>query len=213
MTVVYTTVFGNTDPLHKIKRKGNARYICFTDQDIQSESWQIIRLSTVKKPNTESRRYKCLPHFIFGDEPTIWVDACLDCYFDPEEVLETHQGPITNFSHPDRTRIKQEAEAIIKNRKATKQEIKSQLWAYQAEGFDTEENPMTSLSNNGFILRRDCKELNELWWHEVKTKSRRDQMSLDYCAWKVGVKINRFEGTIRQNPFVKYNHYNRPVND
>ncbi len=213
MTVVYTTVFGNTDPLHELKTKGDAEYICFTDQDIKSETWEIAKVSPPLKPNTESRRYKCLPHLLFGNEPTIWVDACLDCFFNPSELLEKYQGAITNFSHPDRTRISQEAKAIIKCKKAPEKSILQQLKIYQNDGFDTDEFPMQSLSNNGFILRRDCKELNRLWWSEVKNKTKRDQMSLDYCAWKLGVKIDRFEGNIRNNPFVKYNHYNRPVND
>lgn len=213
MTVVYTTVFGNTDPLHELKHKGKARYICFTDQEIKSETWEVIKVLPTKAPATKSRRYKCQPHLIFGDTPTIWVDACLDCFFDPEDLLKKYKGVITNFEHPDRCRIKNEAKAIIKAQKAPEKEITNQLSAYQKEGFDLDSRPMQSLSNNGFILRRNCQKLNELWWHEVKTKSRRDQMSLDYCAWKLGITINKFQGNIRKNPYVKYNHYNRPVND
>ena len=213
MTVVYTTVFGNTDPLHEPQCKTNARFICFTDQDIKSKHWEIVKVSPTDKPATESRRYKCLPHLLFGDEITIWVDACLDCFFKPDDLIKKYQGIITNFNHPDRTRITQEAEAIIKAKKAPEADIRKQLVCYQSEGFDTEANPMKSLSNNGFILRRNCKELNELWWSEVKKHTRRDQMSLDYCAWKLGVTIDRFKGNIRKNPYVRYNHYNRPVND
>jgi predicted neuraminidase len=61
------------------------------------------------------------------------------------------------------------------------------------------------------ILRRHCtavKHFNELWWHEVHTGSRRDQLSFNYAARKANLRIAYFPGTIRKpnDIFIKRHH-------
>src|SRR5690606_40727874 len=41
MLVVYTTVIGDTKPLHDPQIPSHSRFVCFTDQDITSTTWEI----------------------------------------------------------------------------------------------------------------------------------------------------------------------------
>ena len=91
-----------------------------------------------------------------------------------------------------------------------------QLAAYQAAGFDTAAHPQRELSENSLILRHHTPEViafNELWCQETQTRSLRDQMSLDYCAWRLGLPIARWPGTKHTSPIATYRHAKRPVND
>ena len=54
--------------------------------------------------------------------------------------------------------------------------------------------------------------LNELWWHEICNGSRRDQLSFDYCCWKLGIKYKHMDGNMYQNEHFRYrahNHYKK----
>lgn len=213
--VVYTTVFGHTDPLHEPKVAGNARFVCFTDQPIRSQRWHVIRGDRVEQPTRMARCYKTIPHVLFKDADwTLWMDANFTLLVDPASLLK--HGEFVNFRHPDRTRITTEAEEIIRLGKAKEPAIRAQLADYHVHGFDTEENPMNELSSNGVILRKNTvqnKELNESWAEELRAHTLRDQMSLDYAAWKLGMKLNRWPGTHRNNPYFNFTYYKRPTND
>ena len=74
--------------------------------------------------------------------------------------------------------------------------IFNQVSRYTKEGYP----PDNGLSELPVILRRNTekiKELNELWMYEIEHGSFRDQISFDYCAWKLGIKVNHFDGDIR----------------
>jgi hypothetical protein len=52
------------------------------------------------------------------------------------------------------------------------------------------------------ILRRHTKgtELfNEIWWNEIETHSRRDQLSFNYVAWKLRIRYAVFPGKLNDN--------------
>lgn len=213
--IVYTTVFGRTDPLHEPKVRGSARFVCFTDQPIESANWEMVRLPKQDAPTRASRLTKALSHIQFPEvEWTLWMDANFTLLVDPESLKQ--HGEFVNFVHPARTRITDEAEAIIRLRKAKEDATRRQLAAYHAEGFDTDANPMTVLSCDGVILRRHTeavKAVNEAWAQELRTHTLRDQMSLDYVCWKQGLSLSRWPGSHKDNPYFHHTHYNRPVND
>src|SRR5690606_25062110 len=95
--------------------------------------------------------------------------------------------------------------------------IHDQLAAYKEQGWDTDANPQRAITNGGCMLRRHTervKRFNEAWHHEVQTRTLRDQMSLDYCAAKVGMPIAYFPGNMVQNPIGRRIHYpSKPTND
>ena len=47
----------------------------------------------------------------------------------------------------------------------------------------------------------DVIEISEDWWEEVKSGSRRDQLSFNYVAWKNNFNIKYMDGDIRNNEY------------
>lgn len=217
MLIVYTTVFGNTKPLHEPQVTGSARFVCFTDQPIDSRHWEIRRVPTVRAPSRECRKLKQMSHTTFPDaEITLWMDSPFSLLVDPAEIARLYPHPIVAFRHRQRNRIRDEAGVIIEHRKGQPETILAQLAAYHADGFDTDDNPQPLISCGGFLLRRNTGEVNrfnQAWNHEVQTRSLRDQMSIDYCAWKTGVQINHFEGHHLDNRYAMFTRYKRATID
>ena len=216
--VVYTAVFGDTDPLRDPVRPGKTQFVCFTDQPVRSKVWEIVRLPPQDAPKRSSRQYKQPSHLVFPEaEATLWVDAQLVLLVDPMEILHRYPGEFTGFRHHKRKRIRDEAGAIIRAGKGKADAIHAQLAAYQADGWDTDEDPQQAITNGGFMLRRHTervKGFNELWHHEVQTRTLRDQMSLDYCAAKVGLRIDYLPGTINRSPYCRRHQFgSKPTND
>lgn len=215
--VVYTCVFGHTDPLHEPAIIGNARFVCFTDRNINSKNWEMVRIETAEAPTRLSRTYKLTPHLLFPDaEISLWMDASFSLRTSILDVIDSHPEKIVRFSHKDRTRIKDEAQEIARIGKARPEPTFAQLAQYQSEGFDTDDNPMQELSCNGVVMRRHLPEiaaLNELWLEQLNKHTLRDQMSLDYCMWRLGITPGRWPGTHTDCPHFKYKHYRRPVSD
>ena len=212
---VFTAVFGHTDPLHEPVGDIPCRMVCYTDQpNLVSQRWEILRLPPQAAPTRAARRIKALSH-LYTDTPwSLWADASFVLAADPTTLAM--YGEFVAFRHHERARISDEAAAIIKLGKARAEDIKAQLAAYQAAGFDTAAHPQRELSENGLILRHHTPEviaLNELWCQETQTRSLRDQMSLDYCAWRLGLPIARWPGTKHTSPIATYRHAKRPVND
>lgn len=211
---VYTCVFGNTDPLHEPLETGGARFICFTDQPIKSDKWEIVKTKYQSTPTRAARLMKAMSHRSVASEWALWLDANFTLMVNPYSLLE--HGEFVRFIHRDRKRISEEANEIIKLGKAKKATIQTQLATYQSDGFDTQDNKQKELSCNSAVLRRHTPaiiELNEFWAKQLSTFSLRDQMSLDYCAWKLKVPMQAWPGNHADNPYFKYTHYKRPVND
>lgn len=215
--VVYTTVFGRTDPLFDPTVIGDCRYVCFTDQPVKSNRWEIVRVPTLERPKRECRKLKQPSHRTFPEaDATLWVDASFEMRIDPMRLLEEYTGEIIAFKHDKRTRITEECEAIIRGKKAKPDAVRAQLAAYKELGWDTDENPQRLISHGGFLLRHHTPAVirfNELWHEEVQTRTLRDQMSIDYCAYLAGVTIQHYLGTVKLNPYVKIRSSMMPTND
>lgn len=216
MITVFTCVFGaQTDPLHEPAcPETDARFVCFTDQPIRSRRWQIQRMPAQERPTRAARLMKAMSHETVGGEWSLWIDANYTLLARPEDLLQ--HGEMVAFRHRDRSRITDECEEIVRLGKAKSDAVRAQLAAYQADGFDTDENPQQDLSCNGVILRRHTPAviaLNEMLAGELRRHTLRDQMSIDYCAWKLGMTINRWPGVHSDNPYFRHKHFRRPTVD
>ncbi|HUG56621.1 MAG TPA: glycosyltransferase domain-containing protein [Candidimonas sp.] len=211
---VYTCVFGNTDALHEQPRIPGVRFVCFTDQPITPKTWEAVRMPRQARPTRSSRIIKALSHLFTDTEYSLWMDANFTLRV--TDVALFDRGDFVNFLHRDRTRIAQEAAAIVRIGKGKADAIFGQLAAYQSEGLDTDENPMRELSCNGVLFRRhtpDVVRVNEAWCREIESRSLRDQMSLDYVCWKEGFTLSRWPGTFDRCRYFHWTYYKRPTND
>lgn len=209
---VYTCVLGNTDPLYEPTVDWPGRMICYTDQpDLTSARWELLRLPPQAAPARMARRLKALSH-IYTDTPwSLWLDACFTLQADPTRLAR--HGDWVRFRHPDNAHLAAEAAAIIRAKKAPAEQIKAQLATYQADGF----TPAVQREHSacGVIMRRHTPAtiaLNEAWDAEIQGRSLRDQMSLDYCAWKLGQPLAAWPGHHRANPYFRFHHHRRTVN-
>jgi len=202
--IVYTAVFGKTDPLQIPTVRGECEYRCYTDQDITSDFWEIIRVEKKEEPARASRILKAHPGF---EVPHLWIDANFILRVDPIEILDAHPEELVNFNHRDRVRITDEAKEIVRLRKSPQDDVLRQLLAYKAEGFDVDNNPMRSLSCNGMNLKRPTERVrafSSLLARQLGMYSDRDQMAWDYCVWKTGAVLGKFPGTFDNNPYTRY---------
>lgn len=212
--VTYTTVFGSeTDALSEARvncelvdytgavgKKSSSDFplICFTDQPIKSKAWEIVKLKPARNPQALNRQIKLLWHETFPDAvDCLYCDANFRIDESIEKVSEIGKGLFYNHRHHKRTRISQEAPRIAEIGKANTEAVFQQLRCYREQGFDTNKNPQQSLSCNCVLYRRKgTEELCERWWAELEKHTLRDQMSLDFVAWRTGFAIDRWRGNI-----------------
>jgi hypothetical protein len=224
--VVYTALFGNYSGLIEQPTIKGVDFICYTDQDISSKSWQIKKVvPPVPGDNTRSNRYyKLLPHkHLDNYDISVYIDAnyliIKDFSTIVREKLKTNL--MVCFDHNQtildkRDCIYEEHNELVNiatNKNIYRDSLESMQ--RQIDFFKQENYP----SHNGLIfaavLIRKHKDkeiitLMELWWSFVKNRSRRDQLSFNYCVWKL--KFNKFEyldGDLRRgNPwFYWFEHH------
>ena len=130
-----------------------------------------------KSPVLNAKFFKVLPHLVFNDEYSIWVDGNVFLKH-PEEYyyqfLKDHD--IAVLKHPIRTSIYEEAAVCLKWKKDNKIDIINQMNFYK-NNYPNVSTPLVQLCA---IVRRHTKQLNskcEEWWAHINRFSFRDQIS------------------------------------
>lgn len=187
--VVYTSLFGTYDDLFlpSAAQTQGCDFVVFTDQPNIPPPWRRGPISYVAPCQTrQSRFYKLLPHRLFPQyEWSLYVDANIDIRVNPIEFFERYcalDSDFFVFRHPSRVSILEELGACIGLRKDDAELMVRQVAQYLQSGF----RQAFQLTENNVLLRRhndpDLAELSESWWEEVRSKSRRDQLSFSYVV-------------------------------
>lgn len=131
-------------------------------------------------PRLSSRLYKILSHSYDPVEWSVYVDA--DVFIpSPEKLIEEvkeSRKDIGVFKHPWRTSILEEAEEVIRLKKADENEVRKQVARYQSLAYSD-----NGLYYCGIIVRHHTPriiELNEKWWAEYCAGCSRDQISFPF---------------------------------
>tara|TARA_Y100000816_G_C26108368_1_gene590167 strand:- start:7082 stop:7759 length:678 start_codon:yes stop_codon:yes gene_type:complete len=212
--VVYTSIFGGYDKLHENQYKmDGVDYLCFTDSDIKSDTWDIIKsIPIYNDPNRNAKKYKVLPHRYLSEyDYSIWIDGNILIVDDIRELVKIHKYQV--FDHNQtiidaRNCIYEEYDAIMKlgqknggNYKDSPEIMYNQIKRYLNEGYPKN----NGLATNPIILRNhndsEVIKLMEDWWIEIKYGSRRDQLSFDYVVWKNNFKYKFLRGDSRKNQY------------
>lgn len=181
--------------------------LCFTDQDIQMPPWQTIKVPKEPNPFLGNRRLKLLSHLTVSSPWSLYLDSNYCLMRDPRPLLD--QGDFFVHRHHICADILEEAQAIVRFRKADPGKVSQQVADYQAQGFCTKTNPQREHSANAVLLRHHTPEvvaLNEAWWSELEKHSHRDQLSLNFCAWKQGFTLSYWPWTMLTNPYFSYTY-------
>ena len=134
----------------------NWKFVCYTTEDIQSKTWQIIKIDRKQHPIKQAREIKV--SFPEGDyEHYLWVDANVHPIGDLNKFIKSFNiGDINVMKHPDRTNIIQELEAIVKYKKDKRKIVAHQLKKYQQKRYAINE-----LAHTSILLRKKTKQTQE----------------------------------------------------
>jgi hypothetical protein len=195
--VVYTAIYGDKDVLkNPIYKNENFDYVCFTDnKNIKSDFWTVIyKEGSNKDPVRSAKLFKAMPHLELKEyDISLWVDANFLIKGDLNSFLEKcnqlEDASMLLFQHDQgRNCIYDEGLIILQHKKDNPLLVQKQMEKYEKENYPTQRG----LSANSIMLRKHNKKeiikLSDMWWDEISNFSRRDQLSLYYCIWKLDVK-------------------------
>lgn len=218
---IYTSIFGGYDELYDNQYPiEGVDYICFTDSNIKSNTWKIIKSTPIyTDPNRNAKKYKILPHRYLPEyDYSIWIDGNLRvisdirplCSGNPHKVYD-HMKVVDkrNCIYEEAAFILNAGERNYKERpdrgmlcwKDNPSLIKKQINKYISEGYPRDNglatNPILVRNHNNSEVIKNMED----WWEEIKYFSKRDQLSFNYIAWKNKYNFSYLEGDSRNNKY------------
>lgn len=162
-----------------------------------------------KDPTRNARQVKVLSHLYVQDEWSLWTDGTIELLKPLEEIFEKYKnrGEVVFFKHRARNSCYTEAAALIDGGRDDHVDlIKEQIETYYRDGY-----PLNNgLFETGVILRHHTPkviEFNNFWWSQISRFCRRDQVSVNYSAWKTGIEYGFFDGDLNHSEdFYIYGH-------
>ncbi len=215
--IVYTAIMGNYNKLREIKNPDkNIKYICFTDQKIKSNTWQIVKGSTIfYNSNLKAKIPKVLPHLYFNCDYSLWIDASIEIYGNILDLIDSHIDEKTDlilFKHTKRDCPYCEANLVISSKLANRNIVRSQMNNYYTKGLPLH----NGLSQGNVLLRKHSKKMeffNLYWWGEICRYTHRDQLSLDYCLNKTNINYKYFDipSLYENNGYFRYHGHRKNI--
>ena len=217
--VIYTCISGSYDTLKDVQNYDeNWDYICFSNvypPGVRG-NWEVREIPRILDPLDQTRRaraLKILPHLFLPDyEISIWIDGTIEIIQSPMKFVTSLIAPDDVFAlsfHPDRTCVYQEKDACIRYGKDDQRILNEQAERYRKEGYPENWGMIQSM----IIYRRNTKDVERLcnlWWEQVLTYSKRDQMSFNYVLWKFPIRIKTLSPSIVCSEFFwLYTHSSR----
>jgi FkbM family methyltransferase len=196
--IVYTCIIDGFDELKEPSPLEGFEYHAFVDQPATSNTWQVHRITRqFIDPRREARMYKLLAHQHFPDaDYTFWLDGSIRITGDLSRLLDEmadQPWDLATFKHPERDCLYAEAQVCKHLNMDAPQVIDRQLAGYRAQGFPEH----AGLYETSVLIRRHndrVRMFNTLWWAELCTHSRRDQLSMPVAARKAGLNIATLQG-------------------
>lgn len=197
---VYTALFDPYDNLQPAPFD-DVDFVCFTDQNISPPGWKIRKVELPVRENVEDRvirstRYYFNQSHLVLPEYKYTIMQCANTIFaaHPTKLLDyLSNRDMAVFAHPHRSNVYQEGEACAKWHKDHRDVIEAQMERYRRDGFPDDYPLSTCL----IVVRRNTPKIAEfekMWWEETQKGSRRNQLSFDYCRWKLGIEVNYIPG-------------------
>jgi hypothetical protein len=196
--VLFSVCLGGYDNPPPLRKPKGIECLMFTDDPkLHCEGWTKVVVPATDDPVLESRKIKLCPHRYFDADVYIYMDASHTVKDDLNTLVKmAFKGGFTAFRHPARNCAYEEVEAIIRNNRAPKADVRRHIAAYEAEGLPRG----SGLFLNGFFIRDNSfNDFCEHWLKEVETHSRRDQLSLAYLVWKYKPQLTVVDHEIRKN--------------
>ena len=216
--VVYSVILGNYDKIKTINIQNGYDYFLFSDvyNNISIKTnWTILPIpEDVKNLNVtkvkKQRFIKLHPHLYFKNyDLSIYIDATFAITGDLNEfLLRTLSSKfyIYSFEHPYRNNIIEETFAVVRSKKEKNETTKIIRERYNREKFPDN----SGLIESCLIIRKhnekNCINVMENWFEEIKTYSHRDQLSFNYIIWKKKYRIKYINKIFALQYFKQYKH-------
>ena len=187
--VVYTAIYGDRDLLWEPSWQADGvELVAFSDQPRSSDSWQTVtEPGRFSDPCRSAKWYKLHPQQLFPRaQASLWIDGSYLLVSDPRPTLDALKTDLGFPVHPWRRCAYKEARVCIKWDKDKRSVIERQVARYRSVGFP--EN--FGLVEANAIFRRHTeatRRFDTLWWQEIQHGSRRDQISLPFTFWRLGL--------------------------
>lgn len=215
---VYTTILGNYDYLKPLfLEHKNIDFFVFTDKEIHTNICNItfINVNSIfddNKSDTYINRFlKMHPYIFFSDydyslyiDSNVWVIGNINKLVSFVKKSEEKIG-LYMHRHSNRNCIYKEARVLKIVKKGNKKKIKKQISAYKKLGFPRE----YGLLEATVILFETKSEIGKQilinWWNDFISKgSFRDQLSLPFVLWELGIYIQQVQvlgKNVKKSPF------------
>ncbi len=206
--VCYTAIFSHYEELkHPKVITPNCRYICFTDQPLTSEVWEIIQapLPLDVDPVRLARYYKIME----------WVDWKRSIWVDGSFVIDTDLNiwwdkyfrlGLSAPAHPLRNDWFEECMDCIVSHRGDRIEVDKQMNEYKALGLPR----YNGIIQSGILMRENTEEvitLCEAWWKEMTTRSSRDQIAFAKVSLGSNI-VNMYQFDYRMGrEFIYHKHF------
>lgn len=188
MHIIYSCIVDNYDNLKDIKLEEGWRAICFTNSDIESKTWEIVK---IEKGDKIYREIKLMPKKWLPDhDKSVWIDGNLEFKGSLNEFVKDKSG-FWLMNHPDRNCVYEEAKRCIELGKDNVDIIKNQIHKYLVRSYPHN----NGLSATGVLVRDNTNENSIFgieWWKEVSLHSKRDQLSFNYVAHENDLEFKMF---------------------
>jgi hypothetical protein len=208
MKVCYTALFGNYENLKEpIFTTPGWKYICYTDQDLSSNVWEIKKVSLNGfNPQLLARYFKIMEWVDW--EQSIWIDASFVIATDLNLWWEKHfKGGLTVPAHPLRNCVYVECLDCIISKRGNKEQVQAQMAEYRTLQIP-ERN---GIIQSGLLMRENTPEvikLCEAWYREVSTHSVRDQIAFAKVSIPFKEIVHLYNWDYRQErDFIYKKHY------
>ena len=218
--VIYTVNLGKYDVIKNIQKQEGWDYINIVDWEISEEekknsNWTFMMIPNfIKYMNVsqikKQRFIKLHPHLFFKNyEISLYIDSIYILFGNIDNLIMRLLPPEINIvmnEHRTRNTVRDEIKSVLGFQKDKIEVIEKIKERYKKEKFPDN----YGLIETSFILRRhnekDCINIMEKWWNEIKMYSHRDQLSLCYVLWKENKKIKLIDKNFLFNFFERIPH-------
>lgn len=202
---VYTAIFGDYDELQAQSLDGCTQRVFTDSAQLAADGWEVQVVGRkFQDPRLEARMYKALPHHFLRDvDVSVWIDGHGQLGVGVDQLLSyLGEQDMAVFAHPDASRnLDGEAEVIIHLGKGPSKETLQQVSDYYVQGLPSS----TLVVATTLMVRRHSEligRLNDAWLIEMMKYTVRDQLSLPFLCWKLGVEYSVLPGNLWENDLV-----------
>lgn len=203
MNLVYTAIYGGYDKLWQPQRLSDGwQYRVYTDKPIDGGRWKVIQ-QPLPYGAAKNSKYIKITHSMEHFDNILWIDGCVEIMGDLNEFIkELPEGDIIVGSHPINRTLEKELQACIIMNKDDIDVMTKQVEEYG-------DFPILDFPQNTIILRRKNISATDLWWNEVKKKSKRDQLSFNWAMYKTNQEYSTYPWSLAEKYFNWHKYHNK----